>query len=89
VTVQLSVNTVTFLLLQHEIEKSQLTEIIKLKEMEKTNLDKSLTSKDGEKKLQAVFGENEYLQKQQELEVHVVSMQYTSTVRPFVLCLLL
>jgi len=89
VTVQLSVNTVTFLLFQHENEKSQLTEIIRLKEMEKINLDKSLTSKDEEKKPQAVFGENEYLQKQQELEVHVVSMQYTSTVRPFVLDLML
>lgn len=88
-TVQLSVNTVTFLLFQHENEKSQLTEIIRLKEMEKINLDKSLTSKDEEKKPQAVFGENEYLQKQQELEVHVVSMQYTSTVRPFVLDLML
>jgi len=87
VAVQLSVNTVTFLLFQHENEKSQLTEIIRLKEMEKINLDKSLTSKDEEKKLQAVVGEKEYLQKQRELEVHVVSMQYTSTVHPFVLCL--
>ena len=88
-TVQLSVNTVTFLLFQHENEKSQLTEIIRLKEIEKINLDKSLTSKDEEKKLQAAFGENEYLQKQQELEVHMVSMQYTSTVHPFVIFLLL
>lgn len=55
--------------------------------MEKIHLDKSLTSKDEEKKLQTVIGEKEYLQKQQELEVHVVSMQYTSTVCPFVLCL--
>ena len=83
-TVQLSVSTVIFLLFQHENEKSQLTEIIRLKEVEKINLDKSLTSKDEEKRLQAVIGEKEYLQKQQELEVHVVSMQYTSTVRPLV-----
>jgi len=89
VTVQLSLNTVTFLLFQHENEKSQLTEIIRLKEMEKINLDKSLTSKDEEKKLQALFSKNEYLQKQQELEVHLVSMQYTSTARPFVVRLML
>jgi hypothetical protein len=69
-------------LFQHENEKSQLTEIIRLKEMEKVNLDKSLTAKDEERRLQAVIGEKEYLQKQQELEVHVVSMQYTSTVHP-------
>jgi hypothetical protein len=82
------VNTVTFLLFQHENEKSQLTEIIRLKEMEKINFDKSLTSKDEDKKLQAVTGEKEHLQKQQELEVHLVSMQCTSTICPFVLSLL-
>jgi hypothetical protein len=53
--------------------------------MEKISLGKSLTSKDEEKKLQAVIGEKEYLQKQQELEVHVVSMQYTSVVCLFVI----
>jgi hypothetical protein len=77
VGVQLSVNTVTFLLFQHENEKSQLAEIIKLKEMEKINPDKSLTAKNEEKWLQAITGEKENEQKQQELEVHVVSMQYT------------
>jgi hypothetical protein len=52
--------------------------------MEKINLDKSVTVKDEEKRLETVIGE-EYLQKQQELEVHLVSMQYTSRVCPFVL----
>jgi hypothetical protein len=56
--------------------------MIRLKEMEKINLDKSLTAKDEERRLQAVIGEKEYFQKQQKLEVHVVSMQYTSTVCP-------
>ena len=70
------VNTVTFLLFQHESEKSQLTEIIRLKEMEKIHLDKSLTAKDGEKKLQAVTDDTKYEQTQQDFESHVVSMQY-------------
>ena len=53
--------------------------------MEKINLDKSLTVKDEEKRLQAVIDEKEYLQKQQELEVYLVSVQYSSRVCPFVL----
>jgi hypothetical protein len=85
VGVKLSVNSVTFLLFQHENEKSQLAEIIRLKEMEKLNPDKTLTAKDEEKRLQAITGEKEYEQKQQELEIHVVSMQYTKAL--FYTCL--
>jgi hypothetical protein len=43
--------------------------------MEKSNLDKSLTSKDEEKRME-VIGEKAYEQKYQELEIYMVCMQY-------------
>lgn len=61
---------------QYEDEKSHLTEIIRLKEMEKNNLDKSLAAKDEEKRLQAVIDGKTYEWKQQEFEIHMASMQY-------------
>jgi hypothetical protein len=44
--------------------------------MEKNNLDKSLTSKDEEKRMQVTIGEKVYEQKYQELEIHMVCMPY-------------
>jgi hypothetical protein len=43
--------------------------------MEKSNLDKTLTSKDEEKRME-VIGEKAYEQKYQELEIYMVCMQY-------------
>jgi hypothetical protein len=48
-------------------------EIIRLKEMEESNLDK-LTSKDEEKRMQGI-GEKAYEQKYQELEIYVVCIR--------------
>ena len=63
--------------MQYEEEKIQLTEIIRLKEMEKITLDKTLCAKDEEQKLQTLIGEKEAEQKQQELEVHMVNINLT------------
>ncbi|PNF32951.1 hypothetical protein B7P43_G01839, partial [Cryptotermes secundus] len=52
---------------KHEDEKAHLTEIIRLKELGNNNFDKSLTSKDEEKKMR-VTGEEAPEQKHQELE---------------------
>jgi hypothetical protein len=60
-------------LFQLEDEKSHLTEIIRLKEMDITTLNKSLAAKAEKKRLQAIIGDKDYEEKQK-LESHIVRM---------------